>query len=96
MTTELTVKLWGSDIGAVALDERTGVASFQYDHRFLQSGVEVSPLTMPLSSNVYAFPELPKRTFHGLPGMLADSLPDRFGNQLINTWLASRGRDEDS
>src|SRR5262245_14806251 len=71
-------------------------ASFQYDSAFAQSGIQLSPLTMPLSDRVYAFPELPPNTFHGLPGLLADSLPDKFGNALINAWLATQGRNAES
>ena len=96
MTTEAWVSLWGRKIGAVALADGDDVASFEYDPAFADSGIEVSPLVMPLSRRVYAFPELPQKTFYGLPGLLADSLPDRFGNALINTWLATQGRLPDS
>lgn len=71
-------------------------AAFQYDPEFAGSGIEISPLTMPLSNRVYAFPERSRNTFHGLPGMLADSLPDKFGNALINAWLATQGRTPES
>ncbi len=90
------VRLWGSTIGAVALEEKNTFATFQYTRRFVRSGVEVCPLTMPLRPEPYSFPALPFATFHGLPGLLADSLPDRFGNTLINTWLASQGRSPES
>lgn len=90
------VKIWGSTIGAVALDDDQRLASFQYDHAFVQSGIEVAPLMMPLSNRVYSFPALAKDSFHGLPGLLADSLPDRFGNALIDAWLAGQGRDVNS
>jgi len=86
------VKLWGRTIGAVSLEDGGSTAAFQYDPAFAQSGIEISPITMPLSDRVYVFPELPQRTFHGLPGLLADSLPDRFGNALIDAWLATQGR----
>ena len=92
MTTLATVRLWGSTIGAVSLDEGQDYALFEYDPIFASSGIEVSPITIPLGDRVYAFPELPRNTFHGLPGLLADSLPDRFGNTLIDAWLATRGR----
>jgi len=92
MATVAWVSLWGRKIGAVVLGDGDDVASFEYDPAFANSGIEVSPLVMPLSNHVYAFPELPKNTFYGLPGLLADSLPDRFGNALINTWLATQGR----
>ena len=86
------VKLWGKSIGAVSWDEGAGLAHFEYDPDFIRSGIEVAPLTMPLSKQIYTFPALPRETFHGLPGLLADSLPDDFGNALINVWLASQGR----
>lgn len=86
------VKLWGKSIGAVSWDGGTGLAHFEYDPDFVHSGIEVAPLTMPLSKRIYSFPALPRETFHGLPGLLADSLPDDFGNALINVWLANQGR----
>ncbi len=90
------VRLWGRTIGAVSLDEGREVAAFQYAPEFVSSGIELAPLIMPLSDQVYGFPELPRNTFHGLPGLLADSLPDKFGNALINAWLATQGRTPDS
>lgn len=86
------VRLWGRTIGAVSMDERRDHAAFQYTAEFAASGIEVAPLTVPLDTRVYEFPELPRGTFHGLPGLLADSLPDRFGNALIDAWLATTGR----
>ena len=86
------VQLWGKSIGAVSWDESAGLAHFEYDPGFVHSGIEVAPLTMPLSKQIYSFPALPRETFHGLPGLLADSLPDDFGNALINVWLAKQGR----
>lgn len=90
------VQLWGRTIGAVSLPEGRAVAAFQYDPDFAQSGIELSPLVMPLSDRVYEFPSLPQNTFHGLPGFLADSLPDRFGHALIDAWLATQGRSAES
>ena len=86
------VQLWGKSIGAVSWDESAGLARFEYDSGFVHSGIEVAPLTMPLAKQIYSFPALPRETFHGLPGLLADSLPDDFGNALINVWLAKQGR----
>jgi serine/threonine-protein kinase HipA len=86
------VQLWGRTIGAVSIDEGRDFAAFQYDPGFAASGIEVAPLVMPLSDRIYTFPDLPRMTFHGLPGLLADSLPDKFGNALIDTWLATQGR----
>ena len=96
MSTLAEVRLWGKTIGAVALQDGEDVASFEYDAAFAQSGIEVAPIVMPLSRRVYRFPELSHPTFHGLPGLLADSLPDKYGNALIDVWLASQGRQPDS
>ncbi|HEY0225887.1 MAG TPA: type II toxin-antitoxin system HipA family toxin [Mycobacterium sp.] len=82
--------LWGRRVGAVASADN-GFAEFQYDPAFVAGGLEVAPLTLPLVAGVYRFPELAYGTFQGLPGLLADSLPDRYGNALIDAWLASRG-----
>jgi serine/threonine-protein kinase HipA len=90
------VKLWGRTIGAVSLEDGGRFAAFQYDPAFARSGIEVSPITMPLNERIYSFPDLPPVTFHGLPGLLADSLPDKFGNALIDTWLSTRGRTPES
>ena len=86
------VSLWGRTIGAVTMETGERVAAFQYDPAFARSGIELSPLVMPLSGRVYTFPALSNFTFHGLPGLLADSLPDKFGNVLIDAWLATQGR----
>lgn len=86
------VQLWGRTIGAASLEDGGRIAAFEYDPAFVQSGIQLSPLAMPLGDRVYTFPELPEWTFHGLPGLLADSLPDRFGNALIDAWLATQGR----
>lgn len=94
--TDATVRLWGRDIGAVSwLDDRQ-IAVFQYMPEFLGSGIELSPIAMPLRRDPYEFPALAKDAFRGLPGMLADSLPDRFGNALIDAWLVAHGRTADS
>ena len=90
------VSLWGRTIGAVTLDPGNRAAAFQYDPAFARSGIELSPLVMPLSDRVYSFPVLPYFTFHGLPGLLADSLPDKFGNALLDAWLATQGRTPES
>lgn len=90
------VKLWGRTIGAASLEDGGQFAAFQYDPVFARSGIEISPITMPLNERVYVFPDLPSKTFHGLPGLLADSLPDKFGNALIDTWLSTQGRTPES
>jgi serine/threonine-protein kinase HipA len=94
------VKIWGQQVGAVAWDDQTGLASFEYDTTFKNLNWELSPLKMPINSGrgVFSFPELKQGkndlydTFKGLPGLLADVLPDRYGNELINLWLAQQGR----
>lgn len=90
--TTAEVILWGSRIGAVTLPDGERFASFEYDPDFATSGIEVSPITMPLDTAVHRFPALPLESFHGLPGLLADSLPDKYGNALIDAWLATQGR----
>lgn len=94
--TDARVLLWGRDIAAVTWldDEEIGV--FQYDPAFLKSNIQVSPLVMPLREEPYRFRELPRDTFKGLPGLLADSLPDKFGNALIDAWLAEQDRPSSS
>lgn len=90
------VRLWGREIGAVVWDEGARLAAFEYDPEFQGSGIEVSPIAMPLGPGIIQFPALPEEAFQGLPGMLADSLPDRFGHALIDEWLARRGRTPES
>ena len=98
------VKIWGKEVGAVAWDERSRLASFEYTPAFKRLGWELSPLKMPLTpeKKIYSFPDIRKvkdsgyDTFKGLPGLLADVLPDRYGNELINLWLAQQGRPENS
>jgi serine/threonine-protein kinase HipA len=86
------VWLWGTRIGIVSLSDHDRTASFEYDPSFLESGIEVSPIEMPLDTRVYRFPGLSHESFSGLPGLLADSLPDRYGNALIDAWLATKGQ----
>ncbi len=89
------VKMWGTTVGYLHQDDN-GMVGFQYDEEFLKSNIEISPIKMPLSTVTYTFPALPEQTFHGLPGMVADSLPDKFGNIVINRYLESQGRTADS
>lgn len=91
------VELWGNLVGVVYWDATRQTANFEYVSKFVQNGLNLSPLRMPVEANrIYSFSELNFKTFKGLPGMLADSLPDNFGNALINRWLAEQGRDPDS
>ena len=86
------VYLWGTHVGTVLLADGSPVAKFQYADGFRGMGIEISPLKMPLSSAVFEFPELPVKSFRGLPGLLSDSLPDKFGNKVIAAWLREQGR----
>ena len=90
--TVATVHLWGKDVGAVAWDEPRGLGRFEYEPAFVRRGLPIAPLTIPLRTGIFDFPALNRETFHGLPGLLADSLPDRYGNRLIDLWLARQGR----
>jgi serine/threonine-protein kinase HipA len=90
--TTARVDLWGTRIGAIYWDAERALGLFEYDPKFLGSGIEISPLHMPLAPTIYSFAGLNRHTFHGLPGLLADVLPDRFGNALIDAWLAAQGR----
>lgn len=90
------VTLWGTRIGALAWDPREEVAVFRYEPKFQKSGIQVAPLIMPLRDEPYVFDNISKRTFDGLNGMVIDSLPDTYGNKIINQWLAKSGRKPDS
>ncbi len=92
MNNDARVLLWGSVIGAVTWLEDREVGVFQYAPDFLGSGIQLAPLMMPLGEFPYEFPALARNTFKGLPGLIADSLPDKFGNAIIDAWLASQGR----
>ena len=83
------------DVGALSFDTDQGIGAFEYDPGFVKKGVELSPIKMPLAKRIYRFPELNFQTYKGLPGMVADSLPDDFGNAVLNTWVAEQGRSAD-
>ena len=89
------IKLWGTTIGYLHKQDN-GLIGFQYDDKFIKSGIEISPIKMPLSKKTYTFPALHEETYKGLPGMLADSLPDKFGSTVIKRYLESQGRGEES
>lgn len=88
------VFLWGEFVGAVQWNAERKVANFEYDPRFVKTGLPIAPLQMPLdrANEIFSFNNLNQATYRGLPGLLADSLPDHFGNQLINAWLLRQGR----
>ncbi|HAS6099071.1 TPA: type II toxin-antitoxin system HipA family toxin [Vibrio vulnificus] len=88
----ITITYQDDLVGAVSFDTEKGLGSFEYDPSFVKKGVELSPIKMPLSNRIYRFPELDFNTFKGLPGLIADSLPDDFGNAVLNAWVASQGR----
>ena len=88
----IMVSLWGHRVGTiVSLGTRDESYAFQYDRRFLKSGIEISPLMMPLRKEPYAFVDLPRSEYSGLPPAFADSLPDAFGRGLIDRWLEEKG-----
>lgn len=87
------VRLFGQNIGTFSWDDAYRVARFEYDKDFLGRGIEPSPLMMPVQEGrIYSFGSLNRDTFNGLPGMLADSLPDTYGRALFDRWLALTGR----
>lgn len=97
MDNPVLVKLWGMEVGVLLWDDRLQLADFQYTPEWINSGLELSPLMMPLREQPYRFPELQldhqySDTFCGLPGLVADSLPEKYGNQLLSSWLARQGR----
>ncbi|MCC7454087.1 MAG: type II toxin-antitoxin system HipA family toxin [Crocinitomix sp.] len=99
MVTSAFITLWGQRVGAVSWNSETRLGAFQYEKEFLVSGLDLSPLLMPLEKGdvIYEFQENRNlSTFKGLPGLLADILPDKYGNALINTWLLRNGRSTNS
>ena len=92
MNTTAEVYLWGTRVGIIHQDLEKTYVSFEYDSDFLKSGIEISPIMMPLSNIVYEFPSLSGEPFFGMPGLVVDSLPDTFGNKVIEQWLASQGK----
>ena len=92
--TSVEVKLWGTTVGALYQKEGDEFASFEYAPDFVRSGIEPAPVAMPVRSGaIYRFPDLSPATFHRLPGLFADSVPDKFGNKIIDQWLVQNGRD---
>lgn len=87
----IEVRAWGGRVGAVALDPSTGWHAFAFDPEWVRSGIELAPLHMALRREPYQFPQLARTTFSGLPALLADALPDAFGNALVNAWMAEQG-----
>ncbi len=88
----ITITYQDDAVGAVSFDPEKGLGSFEYEPGFVKKGVELSPIKMPLSNRIYRFPELDFNTFKGLPGLIADSLPDDFGDAVLNAWVAGQGR----
>lgn len=88
------VLLWGQEVGAVAWDDDRGMGRFEYTPHFVHDGYEIAPIMMPLKEGrIYSFPALNIETYLGLPGLLADALPDRYGKACIDIWLRQQGRD---
>lgn len=92
MSGVVTVRLWGTTVGHLGYEPgQTAVATFEYAPEFTRSGVQISPLAMPYPPRLHRFDDISRPTFKGVPGIIADSLPDRFGNQLIDIYMAERG-----
>lgn len=92
MNSTAEVFLWGTRIGIIHQDPSKPYAAFEYDRDFVNSGIELSPIRMPLGRNIFEFPSLIGEPFYGMPGLVADSLPDRFGNAVIERWLLNQGK----
>ena len=92
VTQAVNVNYGARVVGAVSFDTRSGIGAFEYSPDFIKSGVELSPIKMPLSRKIFTFPEANYETFKGLPGLVADSLPDDFGNAVLNAWIAAKGQ----
>ena len=88
----INVKYKNYEVGAVSFNTDTGVGAFEYDSAFIKQGIELSPIKMPLAKRIYSFPELEFETFKGLPGLIADSLPDDFGSAVLDAWVAGSGK----
>ena len=95
MLKAVNVYLWDTFVGSASIAEGSPVVRFEYSRDIRDLGVEISPYRMPLAGTVYSFPELSVKSFHGLPGLLADSLPDKFGNKVIAAYLRSRNMSPD-
>lgn len=90
MNRAISVQLWGQDVGTIFLTDRDSY-SFVYSDEWINIGIELSPLVMPLGRDVYRFPNLNRDTYYGLPGLIADSLPDKFGNSVIDAYMQQNG-----
>jgi len=91
------IRIWGHEVGAVVWNKDKNLASIEFAESFIDLGLDIAPVLMPIEdlergSRVYSFASLGEETFKRLPGLLADSLPDKFGNNLIDLWLAKNGR----
>lgn len=94
----MEVRIWGQRVGAVARDPKLNFYVFRYEPKFVKTGIELAPLTMPLaqSRDTFVFPSLSELTYKRLPSLLADALPDDFGNALIDAWMATQGVERES
>jgi len=93
----IEVVAWGKTVGAVAFDPTLNAQVFEYDRKWIEAGIELAPLQMPTNSSRkrFSFPSLPE-SYKGLPGLLADALPDDFGNALIDAWMVTEGKSKTS
>jgi serine/threonine-protein kinase HipA len=93
----VAVKIWNHNVGVILWDAMRNYGIFEFDKNFHKLGLDISPIMMPIANSkqvgtVFSFPNLNPDTFKGLPGLLSDSLPDKFGNQMIDAWLAQQGK----
>ncbi len=90
------VYLWGKHIGSISQEENTNLMNFRYTDWAIDNNINLSPIMMPAERRTYRFPDLNRTSFNGVPGLIADSLPDKFGNAIINNWLLKQGRQPDT
>lgn len=97
MITIANVKLWGEKVGMIVWNDHENFVAFEYDKDFWKNGWNISPIKMPVQKNsrgLFYFRELNRTSFNGVPGLFSDSLPDDYGNELIDAWLKSQGRND--
>lgn len=91
MSKNIRVSLWGTTVGYLGYspDQKT-VAAFEYDPGFIESGIQISPIHLKYPPFIFTFDQLSFKSFDGVPGFISDSLPDKYGNQLIDIYMADK------
>lgn len=100
MNSVINITLWGEPVAAIAWDANRNISILEFYESFPKHAWNIAPLQMPLEDirrgeRIFSFPELKNKTFKGLPGILADSLPDDYGNSVIDEWFAAKGKHVD-